>query len=345
MLSRDASGLKPDSSTAKRWRLLRDAGVELEVIVASRGTGSWEETGLKVRGTGGDVLTKWWNAWKLARYAAHGTRYDLVTAQDPFELGLIGHLLSSKLHIPFEIQDHGGFFDGEKADEPLWSLRSRMASWLAKRANLIRTVSPRSLDELKKDGSGKKVYWMPISAESRFAGLERAAEPFHVVSVGRLVTVKDFDLLIKSFAMLKQRHGEARLTIVGEGAERRNLEDLVQSLDLVGSVDLPGAGDPAPFLKKAAVFVMLSRHEGWGIASIEAALAGVPIVMTDTGCARWLEKRVGASVVSTDEKEPEKISRSIEAQAKSSGMRLDASSLETQEQATATQVARWSELC
>lgn len=342
MLSRDASGLKPDSSTAERWRLLRDAGAELTVLVASNRREGWDEPGLKVTATGGNIVSKWWKTWRQAGHAVRGTRYDLITSQDPFELGFIACRISEKSKVPFEVQDHGGFFDGEKADEPLWFLRSRLAQRIARKARSIRTVSPKSLEGLKKLGLSEKTYWLPIAADLRFAALQREPEPHHIVSVGRLVSVKNFDLLINVIASFKQKHPEAKLTIVGEGPERKKLEGLVKDLRLIGSVFLPGAGDPAAFLTKAAVFVLLSKHEGWGIASVEAALAGVPVVMTDTGCARWLKARNAAMIVGSD---PEAIQEAIEKSVSQAESRLALTEVHDFAEMARIQVARWRELC
>jgi glycosyltransferase involved in cell wall biosynthesis len=37
--------------------------------------------------------------------------------------------------------------------------------------------------------------------------------------------------------------------------------------------------------RQADVFVLTSDYEGWGMAAIEAAGCGLPIIMTDVGCA------------------------------------------------------------
>ncbi|MDQ7815050.1 MAG: glycosyltransferase [Patescibacteria group bacterium] len=342
MLSRDGAGLERNSGTAKRWRLLRDAGAELDVIVASSKSGDWKEDRLSVSSSKGNFLTKWFKLWLRTQYAVRSTKYDLITAQDPFELGLVGYLLARKTKVSFEIQDHGGFFDGEETDEPLWFLRSCLALRIARRARRIRTVSPKSLDVLQKSGLSEKIYLLPIAADMRFAELQREPEPFHVVSVGRLVSVKNFDSLINAFSAFKQKHPEAKLTIVGEGSERKKLEGLIDDLRLAGSVFLPGAGDPAPFLTKAAVFVLLSKHEGWGIASVEAALAGVPVVMTDTGCARWLEERNAALIVGSDFRD---FQAAVEKAAGQLECRLARTEVHDFAQTARIQVAKWRELC
>lgn len=298
MLSRDASGLDSSSATAGRWRLLRDAGVTLDVIVAASSGATWKEEGIQVRGTGGGRIAKFFRARRMASRSVASA--DLVTAQDPFELGFVAWSVTRRSKKSFELQDHGGFFDGETPDEPLWPIRSRLAWWLARRASMIRTVSPKSMAVLNAKGLGEKMYWLPIPADERFSRIERTPEPGLIVSVSRLVPVKRIDLLLHVFAAVVKQNPLARLVIVGDGPERRRLTSLAESLKIQNLVQFVGIGDPAQYLSRAALLVSLSQHEGWGIASVEAALAGVPVVMTDTGCGSWLEERGTATLVPID---------------------------------------------
>ncbi len=280
MLSRDASGRDPNSATSRRWNLLRENGIELDIIVSARENGESQIARLR-------------RTYREAARSLVEHRADLITAQDPFELGLVAHLLSRKFHAPFEIQDHGGFFDGQTPDEPLWFLRKHLAAFLARRAARIRTVSPKSFEKL----GGEKAYLLPIGADARFAKIERHPEPGLVFTVARLIHVKRTDLLIRAVANLARNDSAIRLIVQGDGPERPALERLAQELGATDRVQFIGAGDPTPWFAKASLFVSLSQHEGWGIASVEAALAGVPVLMTDTGCARWLAERGKAKIV------------------------------------------------
>ncbi len=297
MLSRDASGLSPASATAGRWRALRAEGIELRAIVMAREGRGWSEPGLDVVAAVSPSLPmRLIRAWRALRRLVSGA--DLVTAQDPFELGAMAWTAARLAHIPFEIQDHGGFFDGGDVDEPLWPLRRRLAWFLARRADAVRTVGPLSLDALKRHGDLAEPYLLPIGADPRFAKIERHPEPGLVVSVGRLVSVKRMEILIEAIGIRCRANPSAKLVLVGDGPERPRLEALAGRV-APGAVDFVGAGDPAPWLARASVFCLASRHEGWGIAAVEAAMAGVPVLMSDTGCARWLTERGAAKIVAS----------------------------------------------
>lgn len=111
-----------------------------------------------------------------------------------------------------------------------------------------------------------------------------------IVAVGRLVHEKAFDVLIRAFALVAKKGNPHNwsLTIVGEGPDRSELEFLIQSLNLGGSVKLVGQTKyPASYLKQAAIFVLSSRLEGFGNVIVEAMLSKVPVISTDAGgCQR-----------------------------------------------------------
>jgi glycosyltransferase involved in cell wall biosynthesis len=115
----------------------------------------------------------------------------------------------------------------------------------------------------------------------RLASGEHRPEPGLVVSVGRLSPEKGHAVLLDAFARLRRRRA-AHLIVVGEGNERPRLEQRVAELGLAGEVELAGhVADPLPILRRAALFVSASSHEGLGNAIIEALACGVPVVATD----------------------------------------------------------------
>lgn len=106
-------------------------------------------------------------------------------------------------------------------------------------------------------------------------------QPPVILAVGRLTHQKDFPMLIRAFAQVRQRHS-ARLLILGEGSDRPALESLVKELGLAADVSLPGfVANPYPYMTRAAVFVLCSRWEGLPGALIEALYCGVPLISTD----------------------------------------------------------------
>ncbi|MBN2404040.1 MAG: glycosyltransferase [Coriobacteriia bacterium] len=122
---------------------------------------------------------------------------------------------------------------------------------------------------------------------ARFHLLERRRIPtLRLVSVGRLVPEKGFDLLLEAVSMLVKRGMDVSLVLVGAGAEERALRELVAELGLEARVRLVGSqGDErlVECLRDADIFVSSSRREGFGVAILEALATGLPVVATRAG--------------------------------------------------------------
>lgn len=100
-----------------------------------------------------------------------------------------------------------------------------------------------------------------------------------LLGLGRLVPQKGYDVAVRAFATVRERHPDAVLAILGEGPERSRLEELGRELGLGGSLLLPGrAGDVAGWLRRAELFVHPARWEGFGLVLLEAMLAELPVV-------------------------------------------------------------------
>lgn len=108
----------------------------------------------------------------------------------------------------------------------------------------------------------------------------------YVLSVGRLVPQKGFDVLLQAFATVQQSDPAQRLLIAGDGPSRQALEGEIARLGLGDRVILLGSvgRDALPGLYAgAATVVLASRREAFGLAALEAMAAGAPLVATTVG--------------------------------------------------------------
>jgi glycosyltransferase involved in cell wall biosynthesis len=156
------------------------------------------------------------------------------------------------------------------------------------RGQRIVTLSASSRDELVRQLGLRRdrVSVVPPGIDPRFSpGSARSATPL-VVAVGRLMPVKRFDDLITAMAAVRRTVPGTELVVVGEGAEREHLEDLVEQLDATEWVRLPGHlsdVDVVDLYRRAWVVASASVAEGWGMTITEAAACGTPAVVTDIG--------------------------------------------------------------
>ena len=103
-----------------------------------------------------------------------------------------------------------------------------------------------------------------------------------IIAVGSLRKVKGHDLLMRSFAAIISRCPGWILTIWGEGDLRTELEALRDHLGLQGRVFLPGQTMHIhEKMKRADIFVMSSRYEGFPNAMCEAMACGLPVISFD----------------------------------------------------------------
>lgn len=116
--------------------------------------------------------------------------------------------------------------------------------------------------------------------------------PPQLLSVGRMVRTKGFDVLIKASYEMKCRGLNHNLVIIGDGPQRSELERLIDSLDLHDTIRLPGYCSPGEVqcaLREADAFVLpvvwdatLNIPEGVPVALMEAMAVGLPVVSART---------------------------------------------------------------
>jgi glycosyltransferase involved in cell wall biosynthesis len=111
-----------------------------------------------------------------------------------------------------------------------------------------------------------------------------ASRVFRIVTAGRLNPQKGFHLLIEAVAAVRQRFQniEFRLAVLGEGPQRKNLEQQIADLNLQQTVHLTGFQDNAiPWYRSADVFVLPSLIEGMPNVLLEAMACGTPVISSD----------------------------------------------------------------
>lgn len=102
-------------------------------------------------------------------------------------------------------------------------------------------------------------------------------------SVGRLVPVKNYRLLLEAFARLPSAPA-CRLVLVGDGPERRSLSQLAIALGISDRVELAGhRDDVAACLRSMDIFMLPSLSEGLSNTLLEAMAAALPVVASDVG--------------------------------------------------------------
>lgn len=117
----------------------------------------------------------------------------------------------------------------------------------------------------------------PVEATDFSVSNREASRVF--LSVGRLDPQKDQKILIDAFAVLAARYPDWTLRLVGEGPLRPDLEAQIAAAGLLGRIQLPGiVRDIAGEYARAAIFVLPSLYESFGLTSAEAMASGLPVI-------------------------------------------------------------------
>ncbi len=182
---------------------------------------------------------------------------------------------SLTIHGPDEFNDVLGFHMAEKvARGSFVAAISRFAA-----SQIMRASAPRDW---------AKVHVLPLGVDPQaFAPQPRAdrsaGEPFRIVSVGRLAPAKAYHLLIAAVARLVEKSRKVELTIVGDGPERRSLEEAVSQRKLDDIVRLAGPCNHdhvIDFYARADAFALASFAEGVPVVLMEAMAMEIPCVAT-----------------------------------------------------------------
>ena len=239
-----------------------------------------------------------WRAYRLGKKILRSGGDWVITSQDPFEHGMIANALAEEFQLPLQLQVHTDFLNPFFISE---SLKNRLRVWIAKiilpEADGVRVVSPHLRDALTKAGlvDSGRINTLPI-----FTDLEaiKKTNPdldfirrhgngdFIILMASRLTREKNISLAIEAMRMLSPKYPGARLVITGDGPESEALKYKAASFGLKNAVFFePYTDRLASHMKSAHCFLMTSNYEGYGRSAVEAAAAGLPVVMTNTGVA------------------------------------------------------------
>lgn len=225
--------------------------------------------------------------------AKRGVQFDIVTAQDPFELGVTAFLIARMIGAKLHLQVHTDFMSPYFINESLTNrIRSMIARSLVRRADALRVVSERIKNSLQ--GVDGPVCVLPIFIDvehiARSPVIKNLKDTYpqfekHILMASRLSPEKNIELALLSMREVAKKSPTTGLIIVGSGAQEKALREKVRTLNIQSSVVFEGwQNDLISYYKTADIFLLTSNYEGYGMTIVEALAAGCPVVATDVGC-------------------------------------------------------------
>lgn len=227
----------------------------------------------------------------------------IITAQDPFEIGLAAMILSKVAKLNLHVQIHTDLYSAHYAYGFKNILRLPIARLVLNYATAIRAVSEKIKRSLKSDWQTKTsvlpVFTDPSAArdfkisfdiKDKFPQFKRI-----ILMASRITVEKDIPTALKAFKNLHMN--DTGLVIIGSGPEKSYLKKQVKKLGLAWNVKfLPWTNQDELFsyFKTCDVFLSTSLFEGSGMSMIEAYGTGAPLVATDAGIASELTEHICA---------------------------------------------------
>lgn len=216
----------------------------------------------------------------------------------PIGIGLLG------TGIPMIASEHAGP-EHYRARPAEW-LALQMTPLLAVRTTVVTQQILDSYNAWLRRHMVVAVNPVSFAAKQRIIDLQPDPELERVLlTVGRLVPLKNHKCLIAAFAKIAPDFPRWRLRIAGEGELRTDLESQIRQLGLSEKVELLGAvSDIGKEYDKADLFVLPSTYESFGLATAEAIMHGLPAIgFADCpGTNSLIEHDVNGLLVTGDDK-------------------------------------------
>lgn len=211
---------------------------------------------------------------------------DLIHSHYLFNLP-IAVAIKKKYHIPIVATEHWSVLESKRKLKYV-----KVLSKYYKYSDSIISVSRHLASAIKRVSGAETTviynmvaddFFVPKVTECKFTN-GRTRVKF--ASVGNLVNLKGYDILISAFKKAQENGCQIELNIIGDGPERKNLERMVASLDLEDNVIFhgkKGKNEVISLLCQSDCFVLSSRSETFGVVYAEAMAVGIPVIATDCG--------------------------------------------------------------
>jgi glycosyltransferase involved in cell wall biosynthesis len=214
-----------------------------------------------------------------------------------------GQLTGALTGVPVRVSTKHGF--NEFRENPGFALGDRAIATFAHAHIAISRGLARYLEEVEGfDGASFEIVHYGIEPDGAPRPYE-GRQP-RLLCVGRLIPIKGHIVLLRAFAEARRRIPELRLAIAGRGPLEPALRALAKELELDDAIDFLGYVAPVQrAIEDAAIVVVPSMGEGFGMVALEAMERARPVIAAEIGgLGELVEAGVTGLLVSPGEAEP-----------------------------------------
>ena len=265
---------------------------------------------------------------RLVRYfRQHGNEYDIVHDNQSLSYGVLrlqslGHPVLATIHHPIHSDRDIAIDAAENWQQRLlirrWHRFLHMQSKVVRRLQHVVTVSENSRIDIGKafdvDPANIHLVYNGIDTEDFSPQPDVARDPWRIMATASAdQPLKGLEYLLRAIARLTERFPCISLTVVGKPNEDGPTQQLIDALRLKPFVSFHHGIETMEVRKlyaEAAIAVVPSVYEGFGLPAGEAMACGVPVISTDGGA---LPEVVGDAGIIVPTKNTEAIAGAIEA--------------------------------
>lgn len=268
----------------------------LDIIVFSPPGFTVNQLSEKVRVYPTNARAKWqyfFAAKKIGRKLFKENRYDLIVAQTPFLDGLAGVCLKKKFKSKLLIHFHGDFWANANwlKEEKINRFLLWLSKFTVKRATAVRVMSQGQREKLLQagvDAEKIRVISTPVDLKKYEATETRAdlTKEKIILHVGRDDQVKDYDTLVKTFKLVKEKYPAVKLWQAGASSY---LKAAMAQNNFFADIEILGKKDQQDLIKiyqQSDIIVLTSTSESFGKVLVEANACAKPVVATQTTGAK-----------------------------------------------------------
>ncbi|PCJ65323.1 MAG: hypothetical protein COA58_10720 [Bacteroidetes bacterium] len=226
----------------------------------------------------------------------------------PFVWGPIGHhpLIPAQYLAPFSIRYW-------LKDRLTWMVKnyfwkfSPALKQTVKKADFIYAMNSSVSSKIKLK-PGKYMVRPSIATQDFGYEIDNFKDSFHIISAGRFVPLKGFDLTILSFArfvrsLSKEAQEKVKLTLVGSGPEEKYLLNLIKDNGIIDRVEIINWVERSELMKmmKSSDVFLFPSHEGAGMVVAEALSFALPIIcLGNCGPGEFVNSSCGFAIKEQD---------------------------------------------
>lgn len=231
-------------------------------------------------------------------------RPHIIHVNVVFPIGIIAILLKYIKGIPFIVTEHFGrpslgFLRGYEK----WNRFYPISNFIMNRANCVVVSSTAMKDAISKLGCKRNIYVIPnaidFMPDLRF---KRRCNKIAILHVSLMDDrIKDISGIIMAVSTIYNKRKDFELHIVGDGKDRKKLEDMANLLGLLNKCvyfhGMVSEERKMELFSQSDFFILNSRYEGFSVVTAEAIACGIPVIATRSGGPEdFVTKEVGTLI-------------------------------------------------